>query len=342
MGQFTLRGPPDHLRRVRRRRPAAGADPRPADEPPHVRPAGAGDGHARQPGDLRRPARPRRLRPARGPARSTRCRCSRDQVVALLDHLELETGRSSAAPRWAPTSRSSSPTATRDRAEALFIEMPVLDNALAAVAAIFAPILLALRFGTPGLARCSRGVTSLIPRTTYLVDIGLDWVAPAARALAGGARGPAPRRDRAAREERAQIDPAGLIIGHPDDPLHPFSDSGMLAEELRERTPASRPNSILEWRISPERLDDELRRLPRRRRTRPRPRAAPPADPAACPAPVLEVSEGCPLAAPPSAKEERERLRADRPEAEKREAARRAAAARRSATSSAGIARPWR
>ncbi len=55
-----------------------------------------------------------------------------------------------------------------------------------------------------------------------------------------------------------------LVIGHHADPLHPFSDSGMLAEEL----PNSRlieANSIFEWRISPERLDDELAGLPRRR-----------------------------------------------------------------------------
>ena len=48
-----------------------------------------------------------------------------------------------------------------------------------------------------------------------------------------------------------------LVIGHRADPLHPFSDSGMLAEEL----PNARlieANSILEWRITPERLDDEL------------------------------------------------------------------------------------
>jgi hypothetical protein len=48
-----------------------------------------------------------------------------------------------------------------------------------------------------------------------------------------------------------------LVIGHHADPLHPFSDAGMLAEEL----PHARlieANSILEWRITPKRLDDEL------------------------------------------------------------------------------------
>ena len=48
-----------------------------------------------------------------------------------------------------------------------------------------------------------------------------------------------------------------LVIGHHADPLHPFSDSGMLCEELPNATLVE-ANSILEWRISPDRLDDEL------------------------------------------------------------------------------------
>jgi hypothetical protein len=51
-----------------------------------------------------------------------------------------------------------------------------------------------------------------------------------------------------------------LVIGHHADPLHPFSDAGMLAEEL----PHARlieATSILEWRISPKRLDGELARF---------------------------------------------------------------------------------
>jgi hypothetical protein len=51
-----------------------------------------------------------------------------------------------------------------------------------------------------------------------------------------------------------------LVIGHHADPLHPFSDSGMLVEEL----PNARlieASSILEWRVTPDRLDDELARF---------------------------------------------------------------------------------
>jgi hypothetical protein len=59
------------------------------------------------------------------------------------------------------------------------------------------------------------------------------------------------------REQRIQIEQPALIVGHPRDPLHPFSDSGMLAEELPNGHLVE-ANSILEWRLRPERLTREL------------------------------------------------------------------------------------
>ena len=59
------------------------------------------------------------------------------------------------------------------------------------------------------------------------------------------------------RAERRRIEQPALIVGHPRDPLHPFSDSGMLAEELPNARLVE-ADSLLEWRISPERLDGEL------------------------------------------------------------------------------------
>ena len=139
------------------------------------------------------------------------------------------------------------------------LEMPVLDNALLAAAVIFTPILLGLRFGEPLL----RGVASLtrrIPRTNFLIDIGLDWMrqdpAPSAAIIEGLFLGSgAPHHGL-----RVKMDQPTMVIGHHADPLHPFSDSGMLVEEL----PNARlieASSILEWRISPNRLDDELARF---------------------------------------------------------------------------------
>ena len=177
------------------------------------------------------------------------------QVAALLDHLEQPSavvGGTSLGANVALELATRQP----DRVRGLLVEMPVLDNALSAVAALFAPILLGLRVGRPLFEGLSL-LTSAIPRTTYLLDIGLDWVrqrpGPSRAVLEGLLLGEtAPHR-----EERMKIAQPALIVGHPRDPLHPFSDSGMLAEEL----PGARlieASSPLEWRLSPERLNDEL------------------------------------------------------------------------------------
>lgn len=177
------------------------------------------------------------------------------QVAALLDHLGLESavvGGTSLGANVALELATHEP----ERVKALFIEMPVLDNALPAVAATFAPVLLGLRLGRPAFELLSR-LTSAIPRSHYLVDIGLDWVrqrpGPSLAVLEGLLLGEtAPHR-----EERQRIDRPALIVGHPRDPLHPFSDSGMLAEELTNARLVE-ANSILEWRLSPRRLNEEL------------------------------------------------------------------------------------
>jgi pimeloyl-ACP methyl ester carboxylesterase len=181
-----------------------------------------------------------------------------EQVVALLDHLGLEravVGGTSLGANVALELAVRRP----DRVEALFVEMPVLDNALAAVAAIFAPILLGLRVGRPVVELSSR-LARLVPRTNFMLDIGLDWLrrrpGPSIAVLEGLLLGEtAPPR-----EQRRLIDLPALVVGHPRDPLHPFSDSGMLVEELRQARLVE-ADSILEWRTRPGRLDEELARF---------------------------------------------------------------------------------
>ena len=178
-----------------------------------------------------------------------------DQLVALFDHLEL------AAPVVGGTSLGANvglELAARhpDRAGALFIEMPVLDNALLGAALIFTPMLLMLRFGEPVLKVLAAGARQ-IPRSNALVDMGLDWIRqdpePSRAVLEGILFG----RTAPPREERLRLRMPALVIGHPSDPLHPFSDADMLVEEMPEARLVD-ANSILEWRLSPSRLDGEL------------------------------------------------------------------------------------
>jgi pimeloyl-ACP methyl ester carboxylesterase len=59
------------------------------------------------------------------------------------------------------------------------------------------------------------------------------------------------------RSERRTFQTPALVLGHRRDPVHPFSDAGMLAEEL----PASRlieAHSLVELRLKPDRLTEEI------------------------------------------------------------------------------------
>ena len=177
------------------------------------------------------------------------------QVEALLDHLDLDQAVVGGTSLGANATLELNHLAP-ERVKAMMIEMPVLDNALLAAAVIFTPIMVGLRFGEPLLRRLASGARR-IPRTNPLLDMGLDWFrqdpAPSSAILEGLFLGSsAPHH-----QFRVQMTQPTLVIGHHADPLHPFSDSGMLAEEL----PGSRlieASSILEWRLSPERLDNEL------------------------------------------------------------------------------------
>jgi pimeloyl-ACP methyl ester carboxylesterase len=180
------------------------------------------------------------------------------QVEALLDHLELDEAVIGGTSLGANTTLELA-LLSPDRVRGMMVEMPVLDNALLAAAVIFTPIMIGLRIGKPVL-RVLASAARRIPRTNQLLDIGLDWIRQDPEASAAVLEGLFLGSSAPHHQFRVQMTQPTLVIGHHADPLHPFSDSGMLVEEL----PNARlieANSILEWRISPKRLDDELARF---------------------------------------------------------------------------------
>ncbi len=178
-----------------------------------------------------------------------------DQLAALIEHLGLDrpvVGGTSLGANVALETAARHPGSSR----ALFIEMPVLENALLAAGMIFRPIMAVLRFGRPMIAAVAQ-LTKRVPRSHYLVDILLDWTRRHPAASTAVLEGLFFGRTAPPREERQRIELPTLVIGHRADPLHPFSDSDMLVEEM----PGARlvnAESIFEWRIRPGRLDDEL------------------------------------------------------------------------------------
>jgi len=178
-----------------------------------------------------------------------------DQIAAVIDHLELDR------PVVGGTSLGANAAlefgvAHAGKSRGLLVEMPVLDNALLGAALAFTPVLLGLRFGQP-LLRPLSAVLRNVPRTSLLVDVGLDWLRQDPGPSRAVLEGILFHRTAPPHEERVRIAEPALVIGHPSDPLHPFSDAGMLVSEM-ENARLVDANSILEWRLSPGRLDDIL------------------------------------------------------------------------------------
>jgi pimeloyl-ACP methyl ester carboxylesterase len=176
-----------------------------------------------------------------------------DQTLALLDHLELSraiVGGTSLGANVTLEFASRAP----ERLQGMLIEMPVLDNAIPACAAAFTPLLMALKFGQPVMSAIA-GAARSVPRAAvpYLVELGLDLLAqdpePSAALLNGILYG----RAAPDHNERRTLQAPALVIGHPRDPVHPFSDAGMLASELPNGR-LLQANSILELRTRPKRL----------------------------------------------------------------------------------------
>jgi pimeloyl-ACP methyl ester carboxylesterase len=178
------------------------------------------------------------------------------QGLALLDHLEVDRAVVG-GPSLGANASLELAAAAPERVRGLFIQMPVLDNALLGCAIAFTPLLVALTFGAPVTRAIGRGA-GLVPRgLSQFGDSLLDWLAqdpkPSASVLQGlffGRVAPPP-------EERRRMHQPTLVIGHRRDPVHPFSDSDMLVRELPDARLVE-ASSIFELWVSPERLTGRI------------------------------------------------------------------------------------
>jgi pimeloyl-ACP methyl ester carboxylesterase len=179
------------------------------------------------------------------------------QTIALLDRLKIEEAVVGGTSMGANITLEIASVAP-ERLRGMILEMPVLDNAIPACAIAFTPLLLALTFGEPVVKRIAR-IARAVPRTRvpFLLELGLDAISqdpgPSGAILQGIIFG----RTAPHRVQRRTFEAPALVIGHPRDPVHPFSDADMLAGEL----PNSRlvdANSIVELRVKPARLTAEI------------------------------------------------------------------------------------
>jgi pimeloyl-ACP methyl ester carboxylesterase len=180
-----------------------------------------------------------------------------EQIIALLDHLEVDEAVLVGTSLGANATLEAAARAP-ERVRGMVVEMPVLDNALLGCAIAFTPLLVALTFGEPVMRLLARAARVLPSGSgPWLLDVGLDWIrqdpAPGAAVLQGVFFGRAAPH----REQRKKLRTPTLVIGHHRDPVHPFSDSGALIDELPDARLVE-ASSILELRLTPDRLTDEI------------------------------------------------------------------------------------
>ena len=177
------------------------------------------------------------------------------QVVGLLDHLEVEKAVVCGMSLGANTTLEVAALAP-ERLQGMVIEMPVLDHALIGCAMAFTPVMIAMTTGEP-VMRAVQALARRTPRLPWFPDLLVDLVrqdpAPSGALMQGlfFARIAPPA------EERRTFTMPTLIIGHRADPVHPFSDSGMLHQEL-QNSRLIEASSILELRLTPKRLTDQI------------------------------------------------------------------------------------
>ncbi len=178
------------------------------------------------------------------------------QVVALLDHLDVPEAVVAGTSLGANVTIEVAAHAP-ERTRGMFVEMPVLERAAPAAAAIFLPLTIAYAQAARPIGWSAAWMRRVPRGLSIYWDVVLDTLSrepvPSAAVLHGlltGRLAPHPT-------EREKIDVPSLIIGHPRDILHPFSDAAALHRELpNSELVAAR--SFFELRFPPNRLSDRI------------------------------------------------------------------------------------
>jgi len=177
------------------------------------------------------------------------------EVIALLDHLGVDEAVVLGTSLGANTALECASLAP-ERLRGMVVEMPVLDNALVGCAVAFAPLMVALTFGEPLMRLVGAGARR-VPRLPWQLDIVLDTLRQDPKPSAAVLQGLFFGRTAPHRSERRTFEMPALVIGHQHDMVHPFSDAGMLVEELPNGR-LLQASSLLELRLAPERLTREI------------------------------------------------------------------------------------
>lgn len=178
-------------------------------------------------------------------------------AIALLDHLDIDEAVVGGTSLGANVTLEVAHLAPH-RVRGMILEMPVLENGLVASVIAFGPLLVGLHFGEQ-LLRPVAAAFRRVPRWAlpFWGNVAFDAVRQDPGPSAALLRGLFFSRIAPHSAQRRELRMPALVVGHHADPVHPFSDAGMLMDELPDARLIEASN-ILELRLRPGRLTAEI------------------------------------------------------------------------------------
>lgn len=175
-----------------------------------------------------------------------------EQVLGLMDHLGLERAILGGVSLGAITTLTAACLAPH-RVRALFLEMPVMENAVPAAALMLVPLMIAVHYAKPLYRVFARLLRKLPEPKRAVINSVRNALAADPEVIRAILHGvlvgpvvPSVRR-------RRHIHSPALVIGHARDPLHDMAD----AKALKRQLPNAEilvARSVMELRTKPERL----------------------------------------------------------------------------------------
>jgi pimeloyl-ACP methyl ester carboxylesterase len=178
-------------------------------------------------------------------------------AIALLDHLDVDEAVVGGTSLGANVTLEVAHLAP-NRVRGMILEMPVLENGLVASVIAFGPLLVGLHFGEQ-LLRPVAAVFRRVPRWAlpFWGNVAFDAIRQEPGPSAALLRGLFFSHIAPHSAQRRELRMPALVVGHHIDPVHPFSDAGMLMDELPDARLVEASN-ILELRFWPQRLTGEI------------------------------------------------------------------------------------
>lgn len=175
-----------------------------------------------------------------------------EQVLGLMDHLGLERAILGGVSLGAITTLTAACLAPH-RVRALFLEMPVMENAVPAAALMLVPLMIVVHYAKPLYRVFARLLRKLPEPKRAVINSVRNALAADPEVIRAILHGvlvgpvvPSVRR-------RRHIQSPALVIGHARDPLHDMAD----AKALKRQLPNAEilvARSVMELRTKPERL----------------------------------------------------------------------------------------